>query len=397
MARRVSRRKNVRRKLVSRGRRMQSQGTMPLYYRRSAALAASKRIRGALSRGFKRRAQPQSSTTVKRRRSAAPMNYLTELSKSKKKVYMGKYSLSRVVNTGVNRSIERWQNISNFDNDNGANWLANYGTAGGRIYLPMMIIDCGSIRQPDLSAAPPPAVYSPYWSNATTSASINMDPLTGQNPDGGSTSISGFQFENDNSNNIGEAHTTAILDWVNLRVNLYGQRIRTTKFLITVFQVTQDEVDITTGSAGALDKIALMQYLERPFVYSNLQQDNKLKKTGYKVIKEFTYNVAPMSTTDLNTTTGNIHEANIYVKINKKMDYVYTKNTSNIMPHTQEDGKDYTVMGSATSMHNAPKPKQNVYIAIRAFAPSRVPQESLSSAQCPSVDLIVRRGMTFAS
>jgi len=359
---------------------------------------ASKRIRGAIERGWKRRGQPGSTTTSKRRKFSAPMNYLTELSKSKKKVYMGKYKMSRVVNVGVNHSIDRWQNISNFDNDNGANWLSNWSSNAGGVYLPMLIIDCGSIRQPDLSAVPPPAVYAPWWSNTLNTASINMEPQVGQNPDGSTTgSITGFQFETDGSNNIGEVHTTAILDWVNVRVNLYGQRIRTTKFLITVFQVTDDEVDITTGSAGHLDKRALFQYLERPFVYSNLQQDNKLKKTGYKVIKEFTYNVSPMSTTDLNTSTGNIHEANIHVKINKKMDYVYTKNENNIIPHNQEHGKDYTVMGSSTSLHNAPKPRQNVYIAIRAFAPTRTTFEGRSSAQSPSVDLIVRRGMTFAT
>ena len=392
--RRVSRRKNVRRKFVSRGRRMQSQTTMPLYYRRKSAMALSQRLRGAVSRGFKRRGQPASTTSVKRRRPSAPaMNYLTELSKSKKKVYMGKYNLSRVVNTAVNHSIERWQSISNFDNDNGAQWISNAVTDGGQIFLPMMIIDCGSIQQPELGGVRPPAVYAPYWASALNTAAIDLLPVAGQNSDGGTVgSVTGFQDENDNAHipTAAVSHPTAILDWVNLRVNLYGQRVRTTKFVITVFQVTDDEVDPVSASSANLDKKALFQYLERPFIYSNLQQDNKIKKTGYKVIKEFTYNVAPMQSTDLNVLTGNIHEANIHVKINKKMDYIYTKNEAQLIPHGQEDGKDYT-NANYTALHQAPKPKQNVYIMIRAFAPTRTTVPLRSSSQSPSLDVIVRR------
>jgi len=403
--RRVSRRKNVRRKFVSRGRRMQSQTTMPLYYRRKSAMALSQRLRGAVSRGFKRRGQPASTTSVKRRRSvSAPVNVMQQLSKSKKSVRMQNYKLSRVVNATINQKIDRFQRISNFDTNVGALFCSN-ASNGAATYLPMIIIDLGSIEQligGVVSRAP--NVYSAQWSDQTVNASINLIPEGGSNPDGSFTGQTYFQPE-DNNDKLpftAETYSTALLDWVNIRANLYGQRNRTTKFVITVFQITDDEVCPVSGSASNLDKKALFQYLERPFIYSNLQQDNIKKKTGYKVIKEFTYNIQPMTTIDLNTITGNIHEANIHLKINKRMDYSYTRNVDQIIPHGIEDGQDWTLTGvdgttgTTKTIHNLPKPKQNVYVSIRAFAPIRTGIEVRSAADSPSVDLLVRRGMTFS-
>jgi len=397
MARRVSRRKNVRRKFVSRGRRMQSQATMPLYYRRKSAIALSSRLRGAMSRGFKRRAQPMSTTTVKRRRQSAPVRAVTSLSKSNRMVYMQKYKLSRVVHATVNHSVERFQNISNYDTDVGAIWVANSANPQPSIVvMPMILLDCGSVQQDPLGGIIPPAAYQCQWSSGDNTASINLAPISGQTSNGAGLS---FGFEKENNNDPLQLQTNSnpccVLDWISLRCNLYGQRNRTTKFVITVFSVTQDEVDPVTASAGHLDKKALFQYLERPFIYSNLQQDNKKKRTGIKVIKEFTYNVDPVTTIDLNTTTGNIHEANIYVKVNKKLEYSYVKNDSQMIGHLHEQGANWTVTDGTASIHNAPKPKQNVYVAIRAFAPKRTTFDGRTAGDSPSIDLICRRGMTY--
>jgi len=380
---------------------MQSQATMPLYYRRKSAIALSSRLRGAMSRGFKRRAQPMSTTTLKRRRTA-PVNAVTTLSKSKKRVYMQKYKLSRVVNATVNHKIDRFQAISNFDTNYGALWVSN-SSNGGVTNMPMLLIDCGSITQVlGGTISRVPCVYTPQWADQTAGSGLAMIPMGGADPNGDYVGHTYFQPENDNDKlpYTQETYPTGILDWVNLRVNLYGQRNRSTKFVITVFQITDDEVDPLSSPTTNTDKKALFQYLERPFIYSNLQQDNIKKKTGYRIIKEFTYNVAPMTTVDLNTTTGNIHEANIHVKINKRMDYSYVKNDNQIIPHAIEDGQDWTltgvVDGSVQSLHNFPKPKQNVWVSIRAFAPIRTGIEVRNASDSPSVDLIVRRGMTFA-
>jgi hypothetical protein len=314
---------------------------------------------------------------------------------------MNKYSLSRVVNATTNYIIERFQKISNFDTNVGAMWVSNAAAPDNSlITLPMLLIDCGSVNQmtgAGGSVVQPPVLYQPYWDSNANTANIKFLPEVGTNPDGNSTTIYSFQSETNQEQFIYGQQSCATLNWVNLRMNLYGQRKRATKFLVTVFQVTQDEVDIHEGAPGNVDKKALFQYLERPFIFSNLQQDIQLKKTGIRIIKEFTYNVDPMTSIDLNTTTGNIHEANIFIKINKRLDYQYNKSSANILGHDQADGQDYSAyVSSDATVHTHPRPKQNVYVAIRAFAPIRTTLSGRGADDSPSIDIIVRRSMTHA-
>lgn len=350
-------------------------------------------------------------TQTKSRKRTAPVNAMQELTKSTKRVRMQKYKMSRVVRATVNSIVSRFQLLSNFDTNVGARYLDNYQYTTGAVGMPMCIFDLGSISQPSLAIPAPAALSQPFWTGSGPSANLSLEKVIGQNPDGTTSTVYDFQFENNiRALSYGAPPTaptndtpTAILDWVSLRLNLYGQRNRTTKFVVTIFQITDDEVDPINGDSNGLDRKALFQYLERPFIFSNLQQDWKGKKTGFKTIKEFTYNVAPMTSIDLNTTTGNIHEANIKVQINKRLDYSYTKSGASILGHTQLDGLDYNQNLAINSLYQSPKPKQNVFVAIRAFAPVRTyqgavsPQLPRSAENCPSFDVIVRRGMTLPS
>ena len=347
-----------------------------------------------------------SATIRKKRTRSAPVIAMQELTKSTKRVKMQPYKLSRIVNTSIDKQVTRFQILSNFDTNVGACWLANYQDVTANVLSPMAILDLGSIYQPSLGLASPPVLSIPYWNGVGATADLGMALQAGQNPDGTATGYPGFALEDTEKaipglTGYGDV-THACLDWVSLRMNLYGQRDRTTKFVITVFQITDDEVDPINGVATHLDRKALFQYLERPFIYSNLQQDWKGKKSGFKTIKEFTYNVAPMTTIDLNTTTGNIHEANVKVQINKRMDYMYTKTGSSMIGHAQADGLDYNSNTAVNQLHQSPKPKQNVFVAIRAFAPVRSYENpafgpARSAGNSPSFDIICRRGMSIPS
>jgi len=335
-----------------------------------------------------------SQARLKRQRTSPTVNAMQELTKSRKKVNMGKYNMSRVVNSIVNHRVERFQLLSNFDTNVGASFLSNMGIVDGQVYSPMYFIDCGSLTQPVMGTGPP-VLYRAGWASTAAGADLIFPAINGQNPNGGNTGVDAWQIETTDKATA-SSFDSMILNWINLRINLYGQRKRTTKFLITVFQVNDEEVDPVTGLNSNVDKKALFQYLERPFIFSNLQQDQKRKKTGIRVIKEFTYNVAPMTTIDLNTTTGNIHEANVNIKINKRMDYIYNVD-GNMLPHAQIDGLDYTVSSAtaATGLHINPRPKQNVYMCIRAFAPVRVVAGEEQADDCPSFDIIVRRSVSL--
>jgi len=382
------------------------QGVVPQSLHTRFSAVGKRRRTAPFSATGPRSAFGGSATTTRfKSKRTAPVSAMQELTKSTKRVRIQKYSMARVVDTSVNHQVSRFQLISNFDTNVGAAWISNYEATGAAVHMPMAIFDLGSQLQPSLAIPGPPAMVQPYWATSSGSAPLGMFHIPGQNADGTTSGVTHFQYESSEATLPHHTNVThAVLDWVSLRMNLYGQRKRTTKFVVTVFQITDDEVDPINGDSTNVDRKALFQYLERPFIFSNLQQDWKGKRTGMKVIKEFTYNVAPMTSIDLNTSTGNIHEANIKVQINKRMDYVYTKsnnspfsvNPTAILPHTQLDGLDYNDTSSVNSLHQSPKPKQNVFVAVRAFAPVRTYEEDGQNANdSPSFDVIVRRGFTF--
>jgi len=409
----AARRRNVRRpkrsKVYRRGRvsrrRLQPsfQGVVPQSLHTRFSAVGKRRRTAPFSATGPRSAYGGSATATRfKRKRTAPVTAMQELTKSTKRVRIQDYKMSRVVNTAVNHCVSRFQKISNFDTNVGAVWLDNYQLTSGSVLMPMAIIDLGSQLQPSLVTPGPAALNIPFWLTTSASSPIGVSTYTGQNPDGTASSNVGFQYESNEATLPQHTNVThAVLDWVSLRVNLYGQRKRTTKFVITVFQITDDEVDPVNGDSTDLDRKALFQYMTRPFIFSNLQQDSKSKRTGIKVIKEFTYNVAPMTSIDLNTATGNIHEANIKLQINKRMDYMWTSasNPNAILGHEQLDGLDYNALTSSNTLHQSPKLKQNVFVAIRAFAPVRT-YEAAGSLQrsaddSPSFDIICRRGFTF--
>lgn len=400
--RRPTRSKVYRRGRVSRRRLQPSfQGVVPQSLHTRFSAVGKRRRTAPFSATGSRSAFGGSATTTRfKRKRTAPVSAMQELTKSTKRVRIQKYSMARVVDTSVNHYVSRFQLLSNFDTNVGAEWISNREQSGGSIVMPMVIFDLGSQLQPSLALPGPPALSIPYWLTTSPTAPLGVFHIPGQNADGTTSGNVTFQQENSDAALPFRTNVTrGVLDWVSLRLNLYGQRKRTTKFVVTIFQITDDEVDPINGDSSNVDRKALFQYLERPFIFSNLQQDWKGKRTGMKVIKEFTYNVAPMTSIDLNTTTGNIHEANIKVQINKKMDYMYTKanNPTAILGHTQLDGLDYNDTTSVNSLHQSPMPKQNVFVAVRAFAPIRTYYEEggPQANDSPSFDVIVRRGFTF--
>jgi len=326
-----------------------------------------------------------------RKRKPPTVNAITELSRSKKKFKINNYKLSRVVAVIKNRRVERFQGLSNFDTNVGYYYVGNH-QSGTDIRCPMIIYDLGSINQPVLLSNATVA-HRLRWDGVASTANCIPDALVGTVPDASSTSNTWqVEFQDKSSNS---SFDSATLDWVQVKANLYGQRKRTTKFAITFFTVAEDDLDPVHGPIGDTDRRAMLQYMERPYIYSNLQQDASLKKHGLRIIKEFVYNIDPMTSIDLNTSTGKIHEAVINIQINKKMEYIWTS-TGNMIGHNQPDGQDFEEFGDAAleGLHKNPRGSKNVFMAIRAFSPIRT-TDLENADDSPSLDIILRRGMTL--
>jgi len=118
------------------------------------------------------------------------------------------------------------------------------------------------------------------------------------------------------------------------------------------------------------------------------------QKKHIQLVKEFNYTVDATDGFDLNTTTGKIHNANIFIRHNKRYKLDEGVFNTTILPHGQNDGSDFDtkIDGEITGL---PKPGRRLYMCIRAFAPERVDGATgINALTDPSYDMILRNAVT---
>lgn len=348
----------------------------------------------------------QSRTSTKqlrrRKRSTVLNSSMQELTRSKRKISTKRYSLNKIVNCIADKRIERFQGITNFDTNTGYWFLGNNKEANGVVNMPLAIFNLGCLNQPTLGVFPS-VMVGHGWTSELQTAAATVSSAQGQQPDG--TALSAY-WQIEHNDKFSSTHDSAIIDWVSVKLNLYGARDRTTRFTVTFFKVKDEDTDpgpaFVTPSWSTADPQYQnnIQAYERPYIYSNLQIDAADKKKGnWKIIKEYNYIVDPQTSTDLNTTTGKIHEANIFLRLNEKMTYLYPEDVSAAtIPHTAADGADYVNSNVYQMLHSNPRPLENIYMMVRAFAPIRTGTgyAARTAGNTPSMDFIVRRQMTLA-
>eukprot|EP00955_Chlamydomonas_euryale_P048549 354013-Chlamydomonas_euryale.AAC.1 len=104
-----------------------------------------------------------------------------------------------------------------------------------------------------------------------------------------------------------------------------------------------------------------LQYMERPLIYSNLQTDVAGK--GYdkmRVIRRCKYYVSASQTNDVDTSVGKIHQAKIFIRHNKMLDFDWRhdQNQTGVLPHRVLDGVHF--VQDSTDI-NYPEAKKHVY------------------------------------
>lgn len=397
MARRM--RKSKRRGKKTRGRRklLHSRGKTP-YAREFARYAAGAAVGGAFEyarRNFgpavRKRVREFAVTPYRpgppKKKKVTVAATGNALSISKRKVHMARYKLSRTVRSMRVKMLDRFQNLTNFDTNRGGLDLWNHVNGDGQIWTPVHVYDL-SCRN-DIRAGNRYA-----WGNSaangadlTTAAFINEFPIPGTDPAGATTTL--WVME-DNPGSTAQNDLNMTLDWVNVRMNLYGARKRTTKFVVTFFTYSDEDSDPFDSAANNDGKRMLFSELERPFIFSNLQQRQRIISKRMRIIKEFNYSIEPVTSIDLNTVTGNIHEANIFLRINKILDYHWPSTNNTMIAHAVDDGDDYITRTADNSQNSRVYPSKRVYMMVRCFAPERT-EGPASAAADPSYDIVMRR------
>lgn len=384
--RRKTYRRSTRRKLQNGGKpNYRRRGTVPF-------IATAARTGYNALKGLKRMRSTVRSVNkyLQKRRKFNPANSSSnELTRSNKRMQIQKYSLNRVVNCIKSTDILRFQGVTNFDTNSGYFPLRNSNLAGNvTIQLPVHLYH---LNLCPTGGTYPGAGWTSGWAAEANTSAVESFAILGQTATGVSTD-SKWQLESLPSNNV-QRGDSFIHEWTQVKLNLYGARKRTTRFTVSFFYVSKAADPLATAGT-VLERKELVQYLSRPYIYSNLLADFSHQKKHIQIVKEFNYTVDATDGFDLNTTTGKIHNANIFIRHNKRYKLDEGVFNTTILPHGQADGSDFDTRIDA-EITGIPKPGRRLYMCIRAFAPERVDGATgINALTDPSYDMILRNAVT---
>lgn len=301
-------------------------------------------------------------------------------------------NLKKIMEVGMNKITYRYQALTNFDTTVGFHPLANFkNTTSGALDMPLHIYDLTSF--PNVSQPAPGYSYS--WDSELATAQAVRSALGGQPPGGGTVSVM-WHKENGTSSDATYPNSRVFRhDWTSISANLYGARKRSNKFMIMFFRCKDEFANPIAAGISNPAYSELIEYLQRPLIYSNLQTYNKDPAKKLQIVKQMTYWVPAAQTTDVDTAVGKIKEIKIFLRHDKVygLDWRH-EGTAGSLPHAVVDGLDYV---QDLTHHNYPTHGSRLFMCIRAFAPERrtaasyVPVADID----PSYDILIRNQVSL--
>lgn len=373
----------------------------------------------------KKRKTPETNTVYKRRHrrfrskefQQKKLNFGEEIAamqhtRSKKYVKYQRYSLKKAVYPSIAQVEDRFQGLTNYDTNSGYKRCSQFREGAGAIqWLPINIMDLTSFQE---GANAPVVMKNIGWGGRGASDNLVQLDVYGQSSTGAASTGTRSWTVTDTPTTAIAATPRVFLKWVKLSLNLYGARNRTTTFRLHIVRFPQFNQNFFLNTSTAEAK-ELVQYLERPLMYNNLQVGETECAKKMSVIKSYKWTVQPMTTESLNTTTGNIKEAHVFVRMNKCFNLAWPDEGTH-EPHAipvgeNNDGIDYETRIGAHK--TGPNYGSRVYAILTAFSPvdnniaagpevALTPSEAYakagaggsvpSAANEPTFDFLIRRG-----
>lgn len=315
-----------------------------------------------------------STVTVQKKKKKRNMTNGTEWRRSRRTTRLQKASFRKKLYGASQTLIDRYQGLTNFDTNSGYSALCyrkQYVDPSLQpCVLPIHVFDLTTWGNSN-------AVVGQIlgWEN-TTSSTSNIyrapkyaQPADGEKPVSPGAAVVNFVTEKGEVTAVNPP-SHACLDWVDLRFNLYGARKRDTYFRIQIVRFKDEFADLFQAGASNGSVKELLTELERPLIYNNLQAGQWHEvQSRMQVIRSFYYKVPAKTADDLNTATGNIQEAKIFMKVNKACNYMWDKGNENFKHDTVEQGRDFETEGNLLNDTHRLRPQSRLYLLVSAFCP----------------------------
>lgn len=331
-----------------------------------------------------------------------------EFTRSKRRRRFGRNNIKKQIWTNKTMVVDRFQLLTNFDVDGGWQRISRcyrHNYADQYKMLPIHIYDLTSFNK--AISADPVVGKVLLWRDATSTSNLEQYPIVGSDPHGNGR-VTQWQSEESYANYIKEKVN---LHWISIGMNLYGAKKRTTRFTVRIVQFKEENANFHrfTSTTHARN---LVQALERPLLWSNLlPQEQDVINNNMRVLQTYNYVVGPTPTYEPNQAVGKIHEAKIFLKLNKCMVLDWHDSSDNL-PHAEVPANQmaWDERREYADAKLGPVWGSRIYMIVTAFSPEakecndvgnwwRTEPDTLDPAACtpidtniePSYDLIIKR------
>lgn len=362
---------------------------------RNARTARKKRRPGTVSRrntigpriGNKRRriGPMRASRVIRRKRTRQMSTGGAELTRSRHRLRLKKYNLTRRVNNQSSSIIYRFQGLTNFDVNGGFFAVRNADGPSGQVEVPLHFYDLTVVND---GVSPANMAWYMLWNSTAATAQPIRGTLPVQNSTGTVVGPGIWIPEEENRVNLPQGKSF-LHKWTEIKMNLYGARVRPTKFILSLVRFPNSLYDVI-GNTSTRESKSMMEYLTRPLMWSNLMVGQPEVRKYMKVVKQWTYNVDAKTSYDLNTASGNIHEVKIFVRHNTryiidwKSPLIGVEETAS---HLQ--GAQYITTDEADD-RTGPRFPRRLYLMVQAFSPVRTAGGAIDVDNDPSYDILMR-------
>lgn len=214
--------------------------------------------------------------------------------------------------------------------------------------------------------------------------------LKSQADGGGTLNHTQWDFENISGQDA-QPYRKQFHYWTQIKLNLYGVRKRSTRFLVQLIQLKDVTADFFNAAATNNEKRKVYDYLAKPLMYNNLQQGDPQTKNDIKILKSYECILGPTMLDEYGgeNTQPHIQTVNWFVKHNRIRRYDWRRDNPGVI------NSDAAWDEEAGAGHDLRiDPKYRVYLVIRALCPERrtvtdllVDADPISE---PSYDYLIR-------
>lgn len=254
-----------------------------------------------------------------------------------------------------------------FDGALGHYPLARQLQADNKVHLPMYLINVSAVTNDGVSH---PNAFQRFVLDPIAET-ISLVALNGQNSTGANSTT--FNLRDSPGSSGQGVGSRSYLDWFRLRMNLYGQRNRTTE--VNVKLVTLDEkvfdINPTAGVSVpvTLEAQGFWKKLIRPYMSNPIAGSSSVNQHYMKTLASKKYMIDPTTTIE-NDTDPNIKTIDWFHRIGEVLRYQHKGN--DMTAAVMQDGAQSTVNALSDGFSTTPiSAKQNKWVLIYAsnFSP----------------------------